>query len=157
MPARHILGVTRATLPRKAGSGDVRAVGTATYPNSRNNSVLIDAAGEGGCVGFPIPAEWLTINTLVWMFRGVAIGTMNFTLTMHRFNCDGSYTQWINNTLQLATVVDGVYCVTLAAADFAGLGAEPGDMLFMGVEYRVAGGGGLATNILYLGGYATET
>jgi len=143
-------------LVREAGSGDIRAYGGATYSATTDNRILINAATEGGLVGFYIPSEWNRVEDLVWLFNSTANGLVNVTLTIVVWRCVAGPVWGVNlNTIQITcdAITPTAPCYTYNLAPYATL--LPGDLVFLGAVHRVAGGGGIATDIEFVGAWAT--
>jgi len=152
---RFFGGIPRTELPNEVGSATMIVEGGATYPD--HGKVLIDAAGEGAQLSVYVPAQWKRIANIVWLFQRNPFnnGTFNVSAWV-KPRRNGEATANSNQVLMPVIANDLVVVIVTPAALWAGITLEAGDMITLVASYEGAGGGGLATNLYFLGAYITE-
>jgi len=154
---RFFGGIPRTKLPNEVGSVPIALVGTAAW--GVRHCVNIDAIGEGCTGGFYIPSQWSRVRQLIFWFKPLnTTGLINVTImasgerravasgTIVGFNTDIQVTLNMVTNLVVGFVVDLAPYTDIRAGDF----------VEFEVAYDAAGGGGAATDLMFIGCTATE-
>ena len=158
MPLRAFGSAPFSALPNEAGSNDPRPYGGASQPNTTDNAVDIDAAGEGGLVGFQIPSQWKRVGHFRWQFAPNINGFVMVRLTVVVYRCGYNGKVWdqiFDIYPNCDAVNDTLICPYRDLSPFAH--CSPGDFVFLGATWLPEDAGCQATDIRFLGAKATET